>query len=265
MKSLILDLQYNGGGYLGAAVDVANEFLEIGDLIVYTEGRAIPRETYTAKGGGRFGKGRLAVLVDEFTASAAEIVSGAVQDHDRGIIVGRRTFGKGLVQRPVPLPDGAMIRLTVAHYYTPSGRCIQKPYEKGNKRDYDMDLVNRYTHGELTSIDSVHLDSSKVYKTLERGRVSIQPSAVRTSSTSFRSTTSTRTARRFRKTMVASRISLPVMKCLRALSTASSAAGRVSKSFPRTVRNKPRRCRSCVSCSKRLWLTTYGTGQSISA
>ena len=171
MKSLILDLQYNGGGYLGAAVDVANEFLEIGDLIVYTEGRAIPRETYTAKGGGRFGKGRLAVLVDEFTASAAEIVSGAVQDHDRGIIVGRRTFGKGLVQRPVPLPDGAMIRLTVAHYYTPSGRCIQKPYEKGNKRDYDMDLVNRYTHGELTSIDSVHLDSSKVYKTLERGRI----------------------------------------------------------------------------------------------
>lgn len=170
MKSLILDLQYNGGGYLGAAVDVANEFLEIGDLIVYTEGRSIPRETYTAKGGGRFGKGRLAVLVDEFTASAAEIVSGAVQDHDRGIIVGRRTFGKGLVQRPVPLPDGAMIRLTVAHYYTPSGRCIQKPYEKGNKRDYDMDLVNRYTHGELTSIDSVHLDSSKVYKTLERGR-----------------------------------------------------------------------------------------------
>lgn len=170
MKSLILDLQYNGGGYLGAAVDVANEFLEIGDLIVYTEGRAIPRETYTAKGGGRFGKGRLAVLVDEFTASAAEIVSGAVQDHDRGIIVGRRTFGKGLVQRPVPLPGGAMIRLTVAHYYTPSGRCIQKPYEKGNKRDYDMDLVNRYTHGELTSIDSVHLDSSKVYKTLERGR-----------------------------------------------------------------------------------------------
>lgn len=170
MKSLILDLQYNGGGYLGAAVDVANEFLEIGDLIVYTEGRAVPSDRYTVKGGGHFRRGRLAVLVDEFTASAAEIVAGAVQDHDRGIIVGRRTFGKGLVQRPVPLPDGSMIRLTVAHYYTPSGRCIQKPYEKGNRSDYDMDIVNRYTHGELASIDSVHLDSTKVYTTLGKGR-----------------------------------------------------------------------------------------------
>ncbi len=170
MESLILDLQYNGGGYLGAAVEVANEFLEIGDLIVYTEGRSVPRETYTARGGGNFRKGRLAVLVDEFTASAAEIVSGAIQDHDRGIVVGRRTFGKGLVQRPIPLPDGAMIRLTVAHYYTPSGRCIQKPYEKGKKQDYDMDLVNRYNNGELMSIDSVHLDSTAVYKTLVEGR-----------------------------------------------------------------------------------------------
>lgn len=170
MTSLILDLQYNGGGYLGAAAEVANEFLEIGDLVVYTEGRTVSREKYTAKGGGTFQEGRLAILVDEFTASAAEIVAGAVQDHDRGIIVGRRTFGKGLVQRPVPLPDGAMIRLTVAHYYTPSGRCIQKPYEKGNKQDYDMDLVNRYASGELMSIDSVHLDSTKVYKTLEKGR-----------------------------------------------------------------------------------------------
>lgn len=170
MKSLILDLQYNGGGYLGAAVDVANEFLEIGDLIVYTEGRSVTSDRYTAKGGGRFRQGKLAILVDEYTASAAEIVSGAVQDHDRGIIVGRRTFGKGLVQRPIPLPDGSMIRLTVAHYYTPSGRCIQKPYEKGNRSDYDMDIVNRYTHGELVSLDSVHLDSTKVYKTLEKGR-----------------------------------------------------------------------------------------------
>ena len=170
MKDLILDLELNGGGYLGAAVDVANEFLNRGDLIVYTMDRNGEQQTFKAKGGGTFGQGRLVVLVDEFTASAAEIVTGAVQDHDRGTVVGRRTFGKGLVQRPLPLPDGSMIRLTVSHYYTPSGRCIQKPYTKGDRTDYDQDMNNRYTHGELTCLDSVRLDSSKVYKTLREGR-----------------------------------------------------------------------------------------------
>ena len=170
MKDLIFDLESNGGGYLGAAVEVANQFLNAGDLIVYTEGRATPKEQLKAQGGGLFRKGKLIVLVDEFTASAAEIVSGAVQDYDRGTIVGRRTFGKGLVQRPIPLPDGSMIRLTVAHYYTPSGRCIQKPYTKGRKSEYEEDFENRFKHGELISIDSIHLDSTKVYHTLNKRR-----------------------------------------------------------------------------------------------
>ena len=170
MHDLILDFQMNGGGYLEAAVDIANEFLTHRDLIVFTEGRSSPRRNFYAKGGGIFRDGRVAILVDEYTASAAEIVSGAIQDHDRGIIIGRRTFGKGLVQRPIPLPDGSMIRLTVAHYYTPSGRCIQKPYEKGKKEDYEKDLENRYNRGEFTSIDSIHLDSTKVYYTLKAHR-----------------------------------------------------------------------------------------------
>lgn len=170
MRDLIFDLTMNGGGYLGAAVDVASEFLPQGSLVVYTEGRTASKQVLNAKSGGLFNKGRLTILVDEYTASAAEIVSGAVQDHDRGTIVGRRTFGKGLVQRPVELPDGSMIRLTVSHYYTPSGRCIQKPYVKGEKEEYSEDLNNRYTHGELMHVDSIHLDSSKVYKTLVEGR-----------------------------------------------------------------------------------------------
>ena len=170
MKSLILDLQLNGGGYLGAARDVASEFLKAGDLVVYTEGRTANRSYLKAEAGGLFQEGKLVVLVDEYSASAAEIVSGAIQDHDRGIIIGRRTFGKGLVQRPVDLPDGSMIRLTVSHYYTPSGRCIQKPYVKGAKTEYNKDLLNRLNHGELTCIDSIHLDSTKVYKTLVKGR-----------------------------------------------------------------------------------------------
>lgn len=170
MRDLIFDLEMNGGGYLGAAVEVASEFLKAGNLVVYTEGRTAPRQVLEASGGGLFGQGRLIVLVDEYTASAAEIVSGAVQDYDRGLIVGRRTFGKGLVQRPVDLPDGSMIRLTVSHYYTPSGRCIQKPYVKGEKEEYGKDLLNRFDHGELTSVDSIHLDSTKVYKTLVKGR-----------------------------------------------------------------------------------------------
>lgn len=171
MQALILDLQTNGGGYLGAAFEVANQFLPKDALVVYTEGRTTPRQVFKAEGGGNFLEGPLVVLVDETTASAAEIVSGAVQDHDRGTIIGRRTFGKGLVQRPIDLPDGSMIRLTVSHYYTPSGRCIQKPYVKGQKEEYNHDLDDRYKHGELTCIDSIHLDSTKVYRTLREDRI----------------------------------------------------------------------------------------------
>lgn len=171
MQTLVLDLQENGGGYLHAAVQIADELLHAGDLIVYTEGRSTRRVDYHAQGGGLFADGRIIVLVDSYTASAAEIVSGAIQDHDRGTIVGRRTFGKGLVQRPVDLPDGSMIRLTIAHYYTPAGRCIQKPYKKGHKQDYAMDVVNRLKSGELTSADSVHFADSLRYHTLRQHRV----------------------------------------------------------------------------------------------
>ena len=170
MQDLILDLQENGGGYLKAAVDVANEFLHRGDLIVYTEGRTTPRMEYTADGGGSFMTGKVVVLVDGYTASAAEIVTGAIQDQDRGIVVGRRTFGKGLVQRPFDLPDGSMIRLTIAHYYTPSGRCIQKPYQKGGGKDYAMDMLNRLKSGELTNADSVHFADSLKFETLRQHR-----------------------------------------------------------------------------------------------
>lgn len=121
MKKLVLDLQENGGGYLQAAVQVADEFLHRDDMIVYTDGRQAPRMEYKAKGNGTFTDGQIAILVDSYTASAAEIVTGAIQDHDRGIVIGRRTYGKGLVQRPFDMPDGSMIRLTVAHYYTPAG------------------------------------------------------------------------------------------------------------------------------------------------
>ena len=171
MESLILDLQENGGGYLHAAVQIANEFLQRGDLIVYTEGRQVRRMEYRADSGGLFTRGKLVVLVDSYTASAAEIVAGAVQDQDRGIVVGRRTFGKGLVQRPIELPDNSMIRLTIAHYYTPSGRCIQKPYEKGKVKDYAMDVYNRLKSGELMSADSVHFADSLKYYTLREHRV----------------------------------------------------------------------------------------------
>src|SRR5699024_185217 len=128
MKNLILDLQGNGGGYLNIAIDLADEFLGKDKLIVYTEGNKQPREEAKSSARGGFEEGRLVVLVDETSASASEILSGAVQDWDRGVVVGRRTFGKGLVQKPIPMPDGSMIRLTVARYYTPTGRSIQKPY-----------------------------------------------------------------------------------------------------------------------------------------
>ena len=164
MRNLVLDLQGNGGGYLQAAVNIANEFLQKGDLIVYTEGRRMQRAEYKAKGNGKFLDGKIVVLIDEYSASAAEIVTGAIQDQDRGMVVGRRSFGKGLVQRPIDLPDGSMIRLTVSHYYTPAGRCIQKPYTKGDSKDYAMDVMNRLKHGELMSADSIHFaDSLKCY------------------------------------------------------------------------------------------------------
>ena len=170
MKDVIVDLQGNGGGFLQASVMIAGEFLNNNDLIVYTQGRAFKRKDYKAKGNGDFREGRVAVLVDEFSASAAEIFTGAIQDYDRGIVVGRRSFGKGLVQRPIELPDNSMIRLTIAHYYTPSGRCIQKPYKKGDMKDYEMDFENRLKHGELTCRDSIHFNDSLKYYTLREHR-----------------------------------------------------------------------------------------------
>ena len=170
MKDLIIDLRDNGGGYLQAAVDMLDELLDNNELLVYTEGRSVRRHEFRAHGNGIFRKGRIVVLVNEYSASAAEIVSGAIQDQDRGTIIGRRTFGKGLVQRPIDLPDGSMIRLTVAHYYTPSGRCIQKPYEKGKAQDYQHDLENRYKHGELTNADSIHFADSLKFETLKLHR-----------------------------------------------------------------------------------------------
>ena len=168
MKDLILDLQGNGGGYLNAAIELCDELLGKKELIVYTEGRRNPRSEFNAKGDGDFQNGRLVVLVDEYSASASEIVTGAIQDWDRGIVVGRRTFGKGLVQRPIDLPDGSMIRLTVARYYTPSGRCIQKPYE--NIEQYNQDLIERYNRGEMVSADSIHFPDSLKTRTLRLGR-----------------------------------------------------------------------------------------------
>ena len=171
MKDLILDLQGNGGGYLNIAIELADEFLTKGKLIVYTQGNKQRRQDAISTYQGNFEEGRLVILVDESSASASEILSGAVQDWDRGVIVGRRTFGKGLVQRPLPLPDGSMIRLTVARYYTPTGRCIQKPYEKGKGMDYAHDLIDRYNRGELMSADSIHFPDSLKYNTMQSKRV----------------------------------------------------------------------------------------------
>lgn len=171
MRDLIVDLQDNGGGYLQSAVQIANEFLHKNDLIVYTQGRKAERREYRAQGNGSLLSGKVIVLVNEFSASSAEIVTGAIQDQDRGQVVGRRTFGKGLVQTPIEFKDGSMMRLTIAHYYTPSGRCIQKPYTKGDTKDYDMDLDNRYKHGEFYSADSIHFSDSLKYYTLRRHRV----------------------------------------------------------------------------------------------
>ena len=169
MKDLVLDLQGNGGGMLNTAIAMGDEFLPDDRLIVYTDGRSFPREDRISDTEGRFEKGRLVVLVDESSASASEIVSGAVQDWDRGLIVGRRTFGKGLVQRPVRLPDGSAVRLTVQQYFTPSGRCIQKPYEDGVDA-YRREKYERFEKGELMSIDSLDLPDSLRYETLQLGR-----------------------------------------------------------------------------------------------
>lgn len=167
MNDLILDLQGNGGGYLRTAIEMADEFLADRKLIVYTEGRRVVRENTYATGNGRFEQGRLVVLVDEGSASASEIVSGAVQDWDRGLIIGRRSFGKGLVQRPVMLPDGSAVRLTVSRYHTPSGRCIQKPYEDGTEA-YRREKAERLLKGELTSQDSVRMLDTARYFTMNK-------------------------------------------------------------------------------------------------
>ncbi len=170
MTDLVLDLQDNGGGYMMAAVQIANEFLAKGDLIVYTDGRRVPRNEYHAQGNGTLQTGRVVVLVNEFSASASEIVTGAIQDQDRGLVVGRRSFGKGLVQRPVDFSDGSMMRITIAHYFTPTGRCIQKPYNKDDHKSYEQELDNRYKHGELYSADSIHFADSLKFYTLRRHR-----------------------------------------------------------------------------------------------
>lgn len=166
MKSLVLDLQGNGGGYMHTAVYVTNEFLKRGNLITYTEGAHAKRENYAASRKGDMIDERVVVLVDESSASASEILAGALQDWDRGVVVGRRTFGKGLVQRPLPLGDGSEIHLTVSRYYTPSGRSIQKPYEKGDAESYNKDLITRYNHGELMNADSIHFPDSLKFTTL---------------------------------------------------------------------------------------------------
>ena len=164
-EGLIVDLRGNTGGYMGAAIQMVNEFLPKGRLIVYTEGRKSPRENYPSNGTGSSQQMPIIVLLDEGSASASEIFAGAIQDNDRGTIIGRRSFGKGLVQQPIEFNDGSAIRLTIARYYTPSGRCIQKPYNKGNDAQYNMDLLTRYEHGEFFSKDSIKQDESQIYYT----------------------------------------------------------------------------------------------------
>ncbi len=164
MKNLILDLRDNSGGYLNTAIELADEFLPEGKLIVYTEGFYSPKQESFATSKGDFETGKLVVLINEGSASASEIVTGAVQDWDRALIIGRRSFGKGLVQRPYNLPDGSVMRLTTAHYYTPTGRCVQKPYNEGTEKYY-KDLTDRYKHGELVNPDSIKFPDSLKYST----------------------------------------------------------------------------------------------------
>jgi len=165
MKKLIIDLRENTGGFLGNAINMINEFLPDQKLIVYTEGKASNRTDFLSNGNGKFQDLPIAVLIDEASASASEILAGAVQDNDRGYIIGRRSFGKGLVQEQRRLPDGSALRLTVSRYYTPSGRCIQKSYKNG-KKDYYSEIYKRFEHGEFSERDSIHLNDSLKYKTV---------------------------------------------------------------------------------------------------
>jgi len=169
MKQLVLDLQSNGGGYMNTAIELSDEFLGKGQCIVYTEGLHNPRQQADATEKGSFERGNLIVLIDEYSASSSEIVTGAIQDWDRGLVIGRRSFGKGLVQRVVPMGDGTALKVTVSRYHTPSGRCIQKPYEEG-KEAYSKDLIDRYNRGEMLSADSIHFPDSLKYTTLLKGR-----------------------------------------------------------------------------------------------
>lgn len=166
----IVDLRENSGGFMDQAIKMANEFLNKGDMIVYAEGRAYPRYEARANGAGRFRTEPLVVLIDNFSASASEIFAGAMQDNDRATIIGRRSFGKGLVQQQIPFSDGSAIRLTVARYYTPSGRCIQKPYQLGNQDDYEKDLLLRFEHGEFFHADSIRYQDTTIYRT-KNGRI----------------------------------------------------------------------------------------------
>lgn len=166
MTHLLFDLRDNSGGYLDQALMLSNEFLERGDCVVYMEGLHRPREDFNADGRGYLKDIKISVLIDEGSASSSEIFAGAIQDNDRGVIVGRRSFGKGLVQEPINFTDGSGVRLTVARFYTPSGRCIQKPYDK----DYEYDIYERYAHGEMVSADSMKVDTTVVYYTVKEGR-----------------------------------------------------------------------------------------------
>ena len=190
MTALILDLRSNSGGYLNTAIDMVDEFLKAGKLIVYTEGLRSPRQEWRSKDAGVYTDGRLVVLIDEGSASASEILSGAIQDHDRGVLIGRRSFGKGLVQRPFNLPDGAVIRLTTARYHTPTGRCIQRPYDEGAD-DYYKEMTKRLKNGEYFHADSIHFPDSLKYKT-DGGRTvygggGIMPDLFMPADTSFNS------------------------------------------------------------------------------
>lgn len=170
MTQVIIDLSDNGGGYLNSAIEMSNEFMDRGQLIVYTQGNSSPRNEATALGNGKYKDLKMVVMVNQYSASASEIFAGAMQDWDRAVVVGRRTFAKGLVQRPIRFDDGSMMRLTVARYYTPSGRCIQKPYVKGDKKAYSEDIVNRSKEGEYYCVDSIQFNDSLRYATLKNRR-----------------------------------------------------------------------------------------------
>lgn len=170
MTQLVMDLSDNGGGYLNAAIDMCNEFLDRGQLMVYTQGENSPRSEANANGWGGYKDLHMVVIVNQYSASAAEIFAGAMQDWDRAVIVGRRTFGKGLVQRPFKFEDGSMMRLTVARYYTPSGRCIQKPYARGNKQAYEKELLDRANEGEYYCLDSIQFNDTLRYTTRRNSR-----------------------------------------------------------------------------------------------